>query len=315
MQIKLILQDPVAKMLSLVLPAGLMRKKRYFSLWENRGYHVTPVHFYEPIPDTRSLKNELWEKRSELIGIDINEKKQLELLSSFVSKFRMEYGYLPQEKTSIPYEYYINNGSFSSVDGEILYCMIRHFKPKAIFEIGSGNSTYLSAQAVLKNREEAEETKCELVAVDPYPKAPLKVGFPGLSTLKTIRTEDIPLSEFAKLGENDILFIDSSHVLKIGSDVQYLYLEVLPRLNKGVIIHLHDIFLPAEYPRRWILKDHFFWNEQYLLQAFLCFNESFEVLWAGSYMHLLHPDKLEMAFNSYKREERWPGSFWIKKVK
>lgn len=104
-------------------------------------------------------------------------------------------------------------------------------------------------------------------------------------------------------------------MLKIGSDVQYLYLEVLPRLNKGVIVHIHDIFLPAEYKKGWILKDRHFFNEQYLLQAFLAFNDSFEVLWAGSYMHLRHPDKLETSFNSYKKNESWPGSFWIRKIK
>jgi len=129
------------------------------------------------------------------------------------------------------------------------------------------------------------------------------------------KVQDIPLSEFKKLSENDILFIDSSHVLKIGSDVQYLYLEVLPRLNKGVIVHAHDIFLPAEYPKEWVLKNYIFWNEQYLLQAFLAFNNSFEVLWAGSYMHLRHPDKLEEAFSSYKRDKIWPSSFWIRKIK
>jgi len=120
--------------------------------------------------------------------------------------------------------------------------------------------------------------------------------------------------EFGKLKENDILFIDSSHVLKIGSDVQYEYLDILPRLSKGVIVHVHDIFLPAEYPKEWVLKDYIFWTEQYLLQAFLAFNDSFEVLWAGHYMHLKYPNKLEDAF-SYKRDERLPGSFWMRKIK
>lgn len=121
--------------------------------------------------------------------------------------------------------------------------------------------------------------------------------------------------EFQKLKENDILFIDSSHVLKTGSDVQYEYLEILPRLNKGVLVHFHDIFLPAEYPQKWILEDHKFWNEQYLLQAFLAFNDSFEILWAGSYMHLNHPDKLEQFFKSYNKNKRWPGSFWVRKIR
>jgi hypothetical protein len=193
--------------------------------------------------------------------------------------------------------------------------MIRYFKPKKIFEIGAGNSTYLSAQAILKNKEEDNDYECELVAIDPYPPNTLKAGFPGLSKLIPKKVQDIPLSEFKKLSKNDILFIDSSHVLKIGSDVQYLYLEVLPRLNKGVIVHAHDIFLSAEYPKDWVLKDYRFWNEQYLLQAFLTFNNSFEVLWAGSYMHLRHPDKLEEAFSSYKRDKTQPSSFWIRKIK
>jgi len=112
-------------------------------------------------------------------------------------------------------------------------------------------------------------------------------------------------------GINDILFIDSSHVLKIGSDVQYEYLEILPRLAPGVLVHLHDIFLPMEYPKNWILTDHYFWNEQYLLQAFLIHNVAMKVLWAGSYMHLQYPAILEQTFSSYNRGKRWPGSFWM----
>jgi len=294
---------------------GYIIFKKLFTLWQKLGFHITINDYYEPIPDTRTLKDDLWQKPSELVGIDMNEEGQINLLSMFSSKFKEEYESFPRNKTSIPYQYYVNNGAFESVDGEILYCMIRHFKPKKIFEIGSGNSTYLSAQAILKNEEEDNDYECELVAIEPYPNDILKAGFPGLSKLIPKKVQDIPLSEFKKLSENDILFIDSSHVLKIGSDVQYEYLEILPRLNKGVIVHAHDIFLPAEYPKEWILKDYRFWTEQYLLQAFLSFNDSFEVLWGGSYMHLRHPDKLEEAFSSYKRDERWPGSFWIRRIK
>lgn len=280
------------------------------------GFHITRNHFYSPIPDTRTLKDELWTKYSELVGIDINEKYQLELLSVF-SKFKTEYDGLPLNYSPglKPYDYYIKNGAFESVDGEILYCMIRYFKPRKIIEIGSGYSTRLSALAILKNEEEDKNYRGELIAIEPYPNEILKSGFPGLSQLIAGRVQDIPLTEFMQLGENDILFIDSTHVLKIGSDVQYEYLEILPRLNKGVIIQIHDIFLPAEYPKKWVLEEYRFWNEPYLLQAFLAFNHSFQVLWAGSFMHLKHPDKLESAFNSYNRNEVWPGSFWMKKIK
>ena len=289
--------------------------KKLFTLWERLGFHITINHFYEPIPDTRTLKDDLWEKQSELVGIGMNEKSQIDLLSLFSSKFKEEYENFPRNETSILYQYYVDNRGFESVDGEILYCMIRHFKPKRFIEIGSGNSTYLSAQAILKNKEEDNAYECELVAIEPYPNDILKAGFPGLSKLVSKKVQDIPLSEFRKLRENDILFIDSSHVLKIGSDVQFEYLEILPRLHTGVVVHLHDIFLPAEYPKEWVLEKYIFWTEQYLLQAFLTFNDSFKVLWAGSYMHLKHPDKLEASFSSYKREERWPGSFWIRKIK
>jgi hypothetical protein len=286
--------------------------KKLFPLWEALGFHIT-----EPIPDSRTLKNKLWQNHSELIGIDLNEQGQLELLSDFASKFKNEYDRLPLnwDQNLKPYEYYINNGGFGSGDGEILYCMIRYFKPKRIFEIGSGNSTYLSAQAVLKNKEEEKNYECELVVIDPYPQNIVQAGFPGLSKLIPKKVQDIPWQEFKNLRENDILFIDSSHVLTIGSDVQYEYLEILPRINKGVIVHSHDIFLPAEYPKDWVLKGHRFWTEQYLLQAFLAFNDSFEVLWAGSYMHLKHPDRLEASFSSYKREKITPGSFWIRRMK
>lgn len=293
---------------------GFWFLKKTFPIWQKMGIHITPNYFYAPIPDTRTLKDELWKKKSELVGIDINEENQIKLLYQFSSKFKLEYESFPIDKTSIPYQYYVNNGEIESVDGEILYCMIRLFKPNKIFEIGSGNSTYLAAQALLKNHEDNGH-ECNLIAFDPYPSDVIKTGFPGLSKLVSIKTQEVPVSKFSELEGNDILFIDSSHVLKIGSDVQYEILEILPRLRKGVIIHFHDIFLPAEYPKKWVLKAYRFWNEQYLLQAFLSFNNSFEVLWAGSYMHIKHPYKLEAAFSSYKRDERWPGSFWIRKIK
>jgi hypothetical protein len=287
--------------------------KKTFPIWQAMGLHVIPKHYYEPVPDTKALPKALWQKKSALVGINMNERGQIDLLHGFQAKFKEEYEAFPRNKTSVPYQYYVNNRKFEAVDGEILYCMIRHFKPHKIIEIGSGFSTYLSALAVQKIKQDTGQA-CELTAVEPYPSTVLKTGLPGLSKLIKAKVQDLPLRVFEALGENDILFIDSSHVLKIGSDVQFEYLDIFPSLKKGVLIHLHDIFLPAEYPQEWVLKKYKFWNEQYLLQAFLAFNRSFEVLWAASYMHLNHPDRLEEAFNSYRRDQRWPGSFWIRKT-
>ena len=285
----------------------------YFKVWEKKGIHITPVHYYQPIPDTRTLSDYPWLKRVDLVGIDMNEQEQTKILAQFSSQYKNECGTFPLYKTSTPYQFYVNNGRFESVDCEILYCMIRHFKPKMIIEIGSGNSTYLSAQAALVNKEEESDTR--LIAIEPYPNEILKTGFPGLSKLIEKKAEEVDPLVFGELEENDILFIDSSHLIKTGNDVQRLYLEILPKLKKGVVIHIHDIFLPSEYPREVILKHHRFWTEQYLVQAFLSFNNAFEILWCSSFMHLNHPKKLEAAFSSYNRDERWPASFWIRKVK
>lgn len=292
----------------------IFQDPRYFELWESNGFHITRKYFDTPIPDTTKLKDALWSEPSQMAGIDMNEAGQFDLLSQFVSKYKEEYESLPREKTDVPHQYYVNNVWYGSVDGETLYCMVRHFAPKKIIEIGSGNSTYLSAQASLKNRAETG-VECELIACEPYPNEVLKAGFPGLTKLRAMEAQDIPLAEFNDLGENDILFIDSSHVLRIGSDVQYEFLEILPRLNRGVVVHVHDIFFPAEYPADWIMGEHSFPNEQYLLQAFMAFNDSFEVLWAGNYMNLKHPAKLEAAFSSYRRDGKSPRSFWIRKTK
>ena len=243
--------------------------------------------------------------------INLNEERQIEFLSELSAAYKVEYDSFPTHKTDTPWEYYVDNDFFPSVDSEILYCMIRHFKPQRVIEVGSGNTTYLAAQAMRKNREDEANYDGELVAIDPYAIETVMAGFPGLSRLLRVPIQDMPLSEFDRLGKDDILFIDSSHVLSIGSDVQYEFLEIFPRLRTGVIVHLHDIFLPAEYPKDWVLRRHRFWTEQYLLQAFLAFNDSFEVLWASSYMHMTHPDLLKQAFRPYNR---WPGSFWIRKT-
>lgn len=287
--------------------------RRSFGVWERLGVHVTQNHFESPIPDTRTLNENLWERSSRLPGIELRETAQLGLLQMFVENYKVEYDRLPLHPTADPRQYHVFNPTFSSVDGEILYCMIRHFKPRRVFEVGSGNSTLLAAQALLKNQGETG-MPAQLVAFEPFPNAVLRNGFPGLSRLVVSKVEDVPMSVFEELEANDILFLDSSHVLKIGGDVQYEFLEILPALRKGTVVHIHDIFLPREYPRRLIMKRRRFFSEQYLLQAFLAFNRSFEILWAGSWMHCAHPEILEMAFKSYDKNANWPGSFWIRRV-
>lgn len=282
-----------------------------FRGFEKLGIHAVPNHFYEPVPDTRNIPAEFWQRPSDLVGIEMNEGTQVALLALFSKQYKSEFDQFRNTPASSPREFSLVNTSFGPIDAEILYCMVRHFQPQKMIEIGSGNSTLVSAKALLRNAEAGGHP--EFIAIEPFPKPKLEAGMDGLMRLIKSNVQSVPLSEFLALAENDILFIDSSHVLKEGSDVWYEYLEILPRLKKGVVVHLHDIFLPFPYPKTWVVDELRFWNEQYLLQALLTYSRAFEVLWAGNYMKRRNPDALRNAFASYDGDVQ-PGSFWIKKI-
>ena len=291
------------------LPRRLFTEPTLFRAYERRGWHITPVGFYQPIPDTRTLPGNIWDAQSAMTGVDLNEVGQLALLEEFRNKFGSEYGLLPASSGD-PAQFHFGQKAFGRVDAEVLYSMVRRFKPQRIIEIGSGMSTLLTAQALRRNAHEG--FPCAFTAIEPYPSETLRSEIPGLSELVVERVENVPLERFEELGASDILFIDSSHVIRLGGDVLYEYLEVIPRLRPGVLVHSHDIFLPAHYPREWVLDRRWFWTEQYLLQALLAFNRTFEVLWAGHFMHLHHADQLKIAFPGYTGEP--PGSFWMRRA-
>lgn len=167
-----------------------------------------------------------------------------------------------QLKTTDDLHFYFNNGAFESGDAEYWYQLIRLKKPKKIFEVGSGNSTLMAINAIRKNREENADYKCEYVCIEPY-------EMPWLEktevTVIRKKVENVDISFFSELGEGDILFIDSSHIIRPDGDVLFEYLQLLPTLKKGVIVHVHDIFSPRNYLDEWLRDDVRFWNEQYLL--------------------------------------------------
>lgn len=287
--------------------------RKTFSFWEKLGLHLTYVHFYEPVPDTRTLDDAVWSRDSNLPGIDLNGELQIRLLREFAAENRAAWESLAKRfRSPQPGQFALGNEYFDSVDAEILYGMIRRFTPRRIYEIGCGHSTLLVREALEANRTQDPFCACEHLAIDPFPAEFLCGEHNGLKLLPK-RIQDVPVRLFEKLRKNDILFIDSSHVLSIGSDVQFEYLEILPRLNPGVLVHCHDIFLPSEYPKDWVFKHHRFWNEQYLLQAFLAFNNEFEVLWAGNYMHTKHADLLRQHVPSYGQTKCCPKSFWVRR--
>lgn len=195
------------------------------------------------------------------------------------------------------------------LDAEFLYAALRHFKPKAMIEVGSGWSSLIAAEVNRTHLKSSMSFSC----IEPYPRQFLIDGVDGITQLVRERVEDVELRFFDQLNDGDVLFIDSSHVSKVGSDVNYLFFEVLPRLRPGVMVHIHDIFLPDEYPKVWVIDQGRNWNEQYLLRAFLQFNRSWEVMWTSHFMGTRHTAATQATFPRYP-ELGGGGSFWLRRL-
>jgi hypothetical protein len=282
-----------------------------------QGFHLLKKHYYLPIPDKDDLGDEFWLRQSELVGLDMNDQYALELLEHVfprhLQEFRRNFAIHRNDDSS---SFYLINGTFMAVDAHVYYSLIRQFRPKRIVEIGAGNSTLAAGVACGFNFEQYGE-RPELIAIEPYPTPALKRGVPGLTRLIEDKIQNLSMDTFTSLESGDFLFIDSTHVLREGGDVQLEYCEILPRLAPGVLVHIHDISLPKAYPRVYFEKDHLYWNEQYLLQAFLTFNSRFEVVWPGNYMLLNYPEKVCAVFPEYHDMRKVfpqaePSSFWIR---
>jgi predicted O-methyltransferase YrrM len=310
-----ILFSPLVLLSSLLLLgiriAGVQRAR--LSLWIFRRVGVFPIrdHYYEPQFQPLASKK-LWDEDRSLPGIDLNPEYQLETLRKF--HFAEELLAIPQEASSTS-RFYYNNDSFNSGDAEFLYNMIRLFKPRRIFEIGSGYSTLMAQEALQQNKTDDPVYSCKHVCIEPFPRPLLK----DLEIeLRRELVENFPVDYFSRLEENDILFIDSSHVIRPQGDVVFEYLEVLPSLKKGVLVHIHDIFTPKNYHEEWISKEVRFWNEQYLLEAFLTNNSSFRIIGAVNFLlHHFQADLLEKCpvLGKQLATRGEPGSFWLRKEK
>ena len=267
-------------------------------------------HFYSPITDPKELrqyKKDLWGAPKEIPGIDFNVKSHLELFKLF-QDYLQDWDYVEEESsTTSQFEYFHNNDQFSWLDAQFLYVFLRHYKPRRMIEVGSGFSSLLTADVNRRWLDNQVDFQC----IEPYPRDFLKDGVPGISNLLIKKVQDVPVEHFKSLKAGDVLFIDTSHVCKTGSDVNYLYFEVLPVINPGVFIHIHDIFLPFEYPEEWAIDQSRSWNEQYLLHALLVDNKNFEVIFGSNYAaNILKEDLM----NGLNREWYGGGSFWIKKI-
>ncbi|HET8861520.1 class I SAM-dependent methyltransferase [Marivirga sp.] len=273
------------------------------SIFFKLGFFPIVNHYYEPRFDFRDYK----QKKRKILGINFQDAFQLDLLRSF--SYQKELISI-SNNTPKSGKYYYDNGSYPSGDSECYYSMIRKFQPSNIIEIGSGFSTLIAFEAINKNNQD-NLTNTDLICIEPY-------EMPWLDNLniKLIRekVENIKNETFKKLKKNDILFIDSSHIIRPNGDVLYEIFEILPNLNSGVLIHFHDIFTPFDYPQDWLKEEFRLWNEQYLLEAFLSYNDSFEVILAMTFMTNQFPKEIYKAFPVLGKDtKRIPGSFWIRK--
>lgn len=257
------------------------------------GYHIRPIHYYEPIPDFRAITKAQLERRRGFPSIDFKWDEQLQLVRELAGKYRDELQQL--DRTCFGNDY------FSGFDAAVYYSLIRHLQPRRVIEIGSGHSTRIAYKALARNGPNAR-----LTCIEPYPEE--RLNGQGLKVeLIEKRVEELDVDFFSRLEANDILFIDSSHTVKFGSDVCYEFLDVLPRLKPGVWVHVHDIFFPHDYPAEWLLKRRLALNEQYLLEAFLSFNREFQVALANHWLALDHASAVSQLWSG----ESFSSSFWF----
>jgi predicted O-methyltransferase YrrM len=241
---------------------------------ERIGLQVVPKTFYSPIPDLKALPHDIWERRSALRGIDFDLDAQVAWIEANLAGAMREFS-PPEHETGRAGEYTLANDAYGRVGADVLHGVVRALKPGRIVELGSGQSTLIMAAAALRNQAEGAAT--ELRSFDPFPSV-ARAGLPGLAALEAVRAQDVPLDVFTALEAGDVLFVDTTHTVKIDSDVNRIVLDVLPALAPGVLVHVHDIFLPYEYPREFAERKGLHWAEQYLLQAFLAGNRDYEVL-------------------------------------
>lgn len=303
MSIKKKIIKPIKKVLNKLPYVNTLYKQSLNCCYPN-GHYYSPVFSIE---DVKNREAEIWKNtgKETIHGIDMQLEEQRALVSQF-NKYYEEQPFASEKQPNIRYQF--ENSYYSYTDGIILYSMIRHFNPKRVIEVGSG----YSSMVMLDTNELFFKNKINLTFIEPFPErlsALMKPSDKNSTTLIKSNIQQVSLSVFEQLDKGDILFIDSTHVSKTGSDVNYIFFEVLPVLKSGVLIHFHDVFYPFEYPKEWVFKG-INWNEDYILKAFLMYNTKFKIKYFSQYLHSFHKDifnKMPLCFDSFG------SSLWIEK--
>jgi hypothetical protein len=275
---------------------------------DRAGLSLRTTHYYDPSYREADLPARTDVARP-LPGINLNEGEQLQLLRQ--CRFADELRLIPSEKRSDKTFGYAN-GMYKHGDADMLYNMIRLCKPGRIIEIGSGQSTLMARLAIDANRRESADYTCDHTCIEPYEMSWLEDI--GVKVVRD-RVEKVDLSMFDALQANDILFIDSSHVIRPWGDVLREMHEIIPRVASGVMVHIHDIFTPRDYPETWLRSQRRLWNEQYLLESFLAYNSAYRVVCAMNWLKHEHFHAVSAACPMLNvRPSAEPGAFWIRKL-
>lgn len=296
---------------------------RVYKLGTRFGFHVLPVHYYASEPDIHKLAGtqELWARPSTMPGVDIDVDGQLKRLEETCLPFQSEYAgnahFLAAAREGF-------GPGYGYVEAQALHAVLRRFKPGKVVEIGGGVSTYCSYQSLRQNG-----TAWEITCIEPHPSRRLRLLAESESRVRLVDrpVQAVSMDEFVRLSENDVLFVDSSHVVKAGSDVNHIVLEILPRLRPGVLVHFHDIYFPYDYQRD-VLQTFLHNNETSLLRAFLIFNKRFKIHFSLSHLHYERTDGLRSVFPEYRPQsgrlglrdrgsspdDHFPSSIWLQVV-
>jgi SAM-dependent methyltransferase len=270
-----------------------------------------PGHYYSPMYDAREFvarRERFWPRTPRPTpDIDWREDAQVELCNQ-VFAAQQSLG-LSHDEPADPSEYWALNSQYPPLDAWVLAGLLRHLRPAAMIEVGCGYSSLVTARI---NREDFGGS-LKFTCIEPYPRPFLVDGVAGITDLRVEAVQDTPPELFEDLTEGDILFIDTSHTVKTGGDVTWIFHEIIPRLAPGVYVHIHDVFLPGDYPEPWVMEG-WGWNESYLVRSFLSYNSAFEVVWGSQYMTQRHPDCLHGAFPDLgKYTARGGAALWIRR--
>lgn len=284
-------------------------KRAYFQLYRmalRMGVHLLPAHYYSSAPNILELEKtkDTWAKPTPFHGISVNLDEQVESLHRVCLPYQAEYIGNPIYQSAVRQ----NLGpGYGFIEAQVLHAVIRHYQPARVIEVGGGVSTYCSLAALRQNKAEGKRTGA-ITCLEPYPSQALKTlarSTPGL-VLMSVPVQSAPEDLFRELSGGDILFIDSSHVLKAVSDVRHIILEVLPQLAPGVLVHFHDIYFPYDYQRD-LLLTFLHNNETPFLRAFLSFNPKFRILFSLSHLHYERKAALKSIFPDYDPQGDWQG--------